>query len=68
MEDSSFAGEIMKRAQMLVKSKGHGALDHANQVFESMQESGDEDAIFYWHRILMQVEILVDEIKEYGRG
>ncbi len=61
MQDSLFAGEVMKRAQMLIKSKGQDALEHANLVFESMQESGDEDAIFYWHRIVRQVELLVEE-------
>ena len=61
MVDSSFAGEIMKRAQMLIKSRGQDALEHANLVFESMEESGDEDAIFYWHRILRQVEVSVEE-------
>ena len=68
MQASLFAGEVMKRAQMLIKSRGQDALDHANLVFESMQESGDEDAIFYWHRIVRQVELLVDEVKEYDPG
>ncbi len=61
MVDSSFAGEIMKRAQILLLTKGKDALEHSTLVFESIKESGDEDAIFYWHRILRQVEVSVEE-------
>ena len=61
MLDSSLAGEIMKRAQMILKTKGQDALKHANQVFDSMQKSGDEENRVYWHRIVKQVELLVEE-------
>ncbi len=60
MVDSSFSGEIMKRAQMLLKTKGQGALEHANGVFEDMQKTGAEEDRIYWHRIVKQVEILVE--------
>ncbi len=59
--DSSMEGEIMKRANLLFKSKGKGALDYANKMLDSVQESGDEEDKAYWFRITQQIELLVDE-------
>ena len=61
MLESSLAGEVMKRAQMLVKIRGRDALEHANQMIESMRKTGDEEHCDYWHRIALQVELLVKE-------
>jgi hypothetical protein len=61
MVDSSFAGEIMKRAKMLIMTKGENALEHANKVFEGMQKTGGEEDRVYWHRIVQQVQLLVEE-------
>ena len=61
MVDSSMAGEIMKRAMMLINSKGEDALKHANQMFENAQKTGDEEDRVYWQKIVMQVELLVEE-------
>ena len=35
--------EVMKRAKMLVNSKGEDALEHANHMFEDMKKTGDEE-------------------------
>ena len=63
MPDSSLTGEIMKRAQMLIMTKGQDALKYANQVFEEMKKTGDEEDSAYWHRIVKQVELLAEETK-----
>ena len=59
MLDSSLAGEIMQRAQMLIKTKGEDALEHSKNVLEDMQKAGEEDRV-YWQRIVRQVELLVE--------
>ena len=61
MLDSSLAGEIMKRAQMLLKTKGQDALEHSKNVLEDMLKAGEEEDRVYWHRIVRQVELLVEE-------
>jgi len=55
-----FAGEIMKTASMLLKTKGNGALEHAQNISERMQKSGDEEDQIYWKRIVMQIEALIE--------
>ena len=60
MQDSSLAGEIMKRAQIILNTKGQGALEHAKNVFEGVQKKGDEEDRVYWHKIVKQVELLVE--------
>ena len=54
-------GEIMKRANLLVKSKGQGALEYANKMLEEIEETGDDEEKTYWHRIALQVELLVEQ-------
>lgn len=61
MLDSSFAGEIMKRAQMLFKTKGRDALKHSKNMLEDLQKAGEEEERVYWHGIVKQVELLVEE-------
>ena len=51
----------MRRALMLMKSKGQGALEHANMMAESMQETGDKDDQVYWRKIATQIELLIEE-------
>ena len=54
-------GEIMKRAQLLIKGKGEAALDYANKMTARMEETGDEDDIVYWEKIAKQVDLLLYE-------
>lgn len=60
MEDSSFAGEVIDRAQILLKVRGQGALEYANQMLKRTQKTYDKEEQVYWHRIIRQVELLVD--------
>ena len=55
MQDPKGKGEIMRHAVRLVKSKGGGAVDHANKMAERMQETGDEDEQVFWNKIAAQV-------------
>lgn len=59
-DESLFEGEIMKRAQMLFRTKGQGALEYANQMLKRTQKTYDKEEQVYWHRIVMQIELLVD--------
>ena len=61
MQNPKEKGEIMRHAMRLVKSKGDGAVDHANKMAERMQETGDEDDQVFWNKIAAQVELLVLE-------
>ena len=61
MQESSLAGEIKKKAQILFKVRGQNALKYANMVFQEMQKTGDKKDSDYWHGIVKQVEILVEE-------
>ena len=54
-------GEIMRNAQLLVSSKGHRALDHAEKMVERMHEMGSEEDQAFWEKIAAQVELLVYE-------
>ena len=54
-------GEIMKRAQLLIKGKGDAALDYSNKMAARMEETGDQDDIVYWEKIAKQVELLLYE-------
>ena len=65
MEETLLNGEIMKRAKMLFESKGRGALEYANHTYESMKKTGYEEDRVYWHRIIVQVELLIEEA-EHG--
>ena len=51
----------MRHAIRLVKSKGEGAVNHANKMVERMQEEGDEEEQAFWNKIAKQVELLVFE-------
>ena len=61
MQKPKEKGEIMRHAMMLVKSKGDGAVKHANKMAERMQEEGDEEEQAFWNKIAKQVELLVFE-------
>ena len=61
MQEPKEKGEIMRHAVRLVKSKGDGAVDHANKMAEMMQEEGDEEDQEFWNKIAKQVELLVFE-------
>ena len=60
-EDSWERGEIMRRADLLFKSRGQGALDYANMMEESMQKTGAKDDQVYWLKIARQIELLIEE-------
>jgi hypothetical protein len=60
MQDSSMAGEVMKRARMLLNVKGQDALEYANQMLKGTQKTYDKEEQAYWHRIVMQIELLID--------
>lgn len=54
------SGEIMGKAQMLMKIKGDGALEHANMMAERMQKANDEEYLVYWQKIVTQIELLIE--------
>ena len=60
MVDSLLAGKVMKRAQMLFNVRGQDALEYANQILKRTQKTYDKEEQVYWHRIVMQVELLID--------
>ncbi len=60
MQDSSFAGEVMDRARMLFAVRGEDALEYANKMHKGTQKAYDKEEQAFWHRIVMQVELLVD--------
>ena len=51
----------MRNAQLLVSSKGYGALDHAEKMVERMHETGSDDDQAFWEKISAQIELLVYE-------
>ncbi len=51
----------MRNAQLLVSSKGKGALNHAEKMVERMHEIGSEEDQVFWEKIAAQVELLVYE-------
>ena len=53
--------EIMRNAQLLIRSKGGGALDHAEKMVERMHEMGNDDDQAVWEKIAAQIELLVYE-------
>jgi len=53
-------GEVMGKAQLLMKIKGDDALSHANMMAAQMRESSDEDYLFYWQQIVTQIELLIE--------
>ncbi len=61
MQKPKEKGEIMRHAIRLVKSKGDGAVDHANKMAKRMEETGDEDDQAFCNKIAQQVELLVFE-------
>ena len=61
MLDSLLAGEIMKRAQMLLKTRGEDALRYSQKVLADTQKADDEEDRIYWNKIVRQVELLVQE-------
>lgn len=50
----------MGKAQMLMKIKGDGALEHANMMAERMQKANDEEYLVYWQKIVTQIELLIE--------
>jgi len=60
MVDASKTNEVMKRAKMLVNTKGEGAIEHANRMLQNIRKTGDEEDSVYWQKIVMQVELLVE--------
>jgi len=60
MVDTSMTNEVMKRAKMLVNTKGEGAIEHANRMLDNTQKTGDEEDSVYWQKIVMQIELLID--------
>lgn len=50
----------MQRAMMLVKNKGNGALEYANQMFKRTQKTYDKEEQVYWQKIAMQIELLIE--------
>ena len=61
MQKLKTKGEIMRNAQLLVSSKGDGALKHAEKMVERMHEIGSEEDQVFWEKIAAQVELLVYE-------
>ncbi len=51
----------MRNAQLLVCSKGHRAIDHAEMMVERMHETGSEEDQAFWEKIAAQIELLVYE-------
>ncbi len=60
MLETSTTSEIMQRASMLVKSKGEGALEYANQILKRVQKTYDKEEQVYWDKIAMQIELLIE--------
>ena len=63
-EESQGKGEIMRNAQLLVKSKGAGAAKYANDMLASVRNAGNEHDIAFWEKIAAQVELLVEALPE----
>lgn len=60
-QELSGRGEIMRRAQLLIKGKGDDALDYANKMAARKEELGEEEDFAYWEKIAKQVELLLYE-------
>ena len=45
---------------MLLNVKGQDALEYANQMLKGTQKTYDKEEQAYWHRIVMQIELLID--------
>ena len=45
---------------MLFNVRGQDALEYANQILKRTQKTYDKEEQVYWHRIVMQVELLID--------
>jgi len=63
-EEPQGKGEIMRNAQVLVKSKGAGAAQYTNNMVETMRKAGNEHDTAFWEKIAAQVELLVFELPE----
>jgi hypothetical protein len=63
-EEPQGKSEIMRNAQMLVKSKGAEAAKYSKDMLESMRNAGDEHDIAFWEKIAAQVELLVESLPE----
>jgi hypothetical protein len=63
-EEPQGKGEIMRNAQMLVTSKGAGAMKYANHRLEKIRKAGNEHDIAFWEKIAAQVELLVEALPE----
>ena len=61
MKEFGRKGEVMRNAQLLVRSKGEGALDHAEKMVERMHETGSDDDQAFWEKISAQIGLLVYE-------
>ena len=61
MQKPATKGEIMRNAQLLVRSKGDGALGHAEKMVKRMQETGEGEEQAFWERIAAQVDLLLYE-------
>jgi len=60
-KDSWERGEIRRRAELLFRSRGQGALEYANIMVGSMQKKDDKDDLTYWEGVARQVELLIEE-------
>ncbi len=60
-QELSGRGEIMRRAQLLIKGKGDAALDYSNKMAARKEELGEEEDLAYWEKIAKQVELLLYE-------
>ena len=45
---------------MLFAVRGEDALEYANKMLKGTQKAYDKEEQAFWHRIVMQVELLVD--------
>ena len=60
MVETSTTSEIMQKAMMLVKSRGKGALEYANQMLKRTQKTYDKEEQVYWKKIVKQIELLIE--------
>ena len=61
MKKPATKGEIMRNAQLLIRSKGDRALDHAEKMVKRMQKTGEEEDQAFWEKIASQVDLLLYE-------
>lgn len=54
-------GEVMRKAQLLMRTKSDGAPENTDWMAEHLEKTGDHDDPIYWRRIVMWIEILIEE-------